>query len=150
MQSDVLPVDIKGVIPTSNGSALFLGTSKKTIVIYLDPSMGNLILMALRGDKKERPMTHDLIENIFSGLKIKVERVIINDVDEGTFFARLILRMDNELGTKLIEVDARPSDCIILALHSSRPIFIGQSVLDSLDDMTEILERIQKQQKQGF
>ncbi len=146
MQKDVVEVSIKGVMPTSNGCAIFLGGDEKTFVIYVDQNIGNAISMTINDVKKERPLTHDLIGSIFHGLGVKVERVIINDVDDGTFYARLILSMQNELGTKVLEVDARPSDSIVLALQSKRPLYASRKVLDNVEDMTEILERILKQQ----
>ena len=146
MKNDVAEVTIKGVMPTSNGCAIFLGNKEKTFVIYVDQSIGNAISMTLNDVKKDRPLTHDLIGNMFSGLGVTVERVIINDVDTGTFFARIILEMKNEVARKVIEVDARPSDSIVLALQAKKPIFAARKVLDSVEDMTEILERILKQQ----
>ena len=80
------------------------------------------------------------------GLETKIERVVINDVDEGTFFARIILQMENELGKKIIELDARPSDSIVLALQMDQPIQVSPKVLDNVEDMTEILERILRKQ----
>ncbi|MGF1485025.1 MAG: bifunctional nuclease family protein [Opitutales bacterium] len=146
MKNDVTEVSIKGVMPTSNGCAIFLGNDDKTFVIYVDQSIGNAISMTLNDVKKERPLTHDLIHNIFTGLEVEVQRIIINDVDDGTFFARIVLKMDNELGTKIIEIDARPSDSMVIALQEKKPILVAHKVLDSVEDMTEILERILKQQ----
>ena len=133
-------------MPTSNGCAVFLGNSSKTFVIYVDQGIGNAISMAMNGVKKERPLTHDLIYSIFKGLQVHVERVVINDVDDGTFYARLILKMDNELGVKVAEVDARPSDSIVIAVQHQRPIYVARTVLDAVEDMSEILERILKQE----
>ncbi|MGF1449969.1 MAG: bifunctional nuclease family protein [Opitutales bacterium] len=146
MKNDVAEVSIKGVMPTSNGCAIFLGNDDKTFVIYVDQSIGNAISMTLNDVKKERPLTHDLIHNIFTGLEVEVQRVIINDVDDGTFFARIVLKMENELGTKIIEIDARPSDSMVIALQEKKPILVAHKVLESVEDMTEILERILKQQ----
>jgi bifunctional DNase/RNase len=146
MQNDVVLVTIKGVMPTANGCAVFLGNDDKTFVIYVDHSVGSAIQMTLNGVKKERPLTHDLIGSIFLGLGVNLERAIVNDAREGTFFARLLLRMENELGQKILEIDARPSDSIVLALQQKRPIFVARSVFDSVEDMTEILERVLKQQ----
>lgn len=146
MKNDVEEVRIKGVMPTSNGCAIFLGGKEKTFVIYVDQSIGNAISMTINDVKKDRPLTHDLIGQIFAGLGVSVERVVINDVDSGTFFARIILNMQNELGRKVIEVDARPSDSMVLALQAKKPIYAARKVLDSVEDMTEILERILKQQ----
>jgi bifunctional DNase/RNase len=73
---------------------------------------------------------------------------VINDVNEGTYFARIILHMQNELGRKFLELDARPSDSIVLALQQKRPIFVANKVFDAVEDMSEILERVLKQQKE--
>lgn len=147
MENKVVEVTVKGVMPTSNGCALFMGNPKKTFVIYVDQSVGNAISMTMNKVKKERPFTHDLIALIFQGMGVVVERVVINGVSDGTFFARLIIKMENELGTKILEIDSRPSDAIILALQSDHPIYVLQSVLDEVEDMTDVLNRILKQQE---
>ncbi|MDB6127335.1 MAG: hypothetical protein JWM35_1231, partial [Verrucomicrobia bacterium] len=117
MNQDVLTVVIKGVMPAANGCAVFLGDDTKTFVIYVDHSVGNAIQMTIDGVKKERPLTHDLIGSILLGLGARLDYVVVNDDREQTFFARIILRMENELAKKIIEIDARPSDSIVLALH---------------------------------
>ena len=146
MNIDSSEVTVKGVMPTSNGCAIFLGNDDKTFVIYVDPAIGNAINMTINQVKKERPLTHDLIGLILKGLEASIERVLINDVDEGTFFARIILRRENELGKKIIELDARPSDSIVLALQMKKPIHVANKVLENVEDMSEILERILKKQ----
>ncbi len=146
MQNDVVAVTIKGVMPTANGCAVFLGDDAKTFVIYVDHSVGNAIQMTLNGVKKDRPLTHDLIGSVLLGLGASLEHIVVNDAREGTFFARILLKMENELGKKIIELDARPSDSIVLALQQKRPIYVARAVFDSVEDMTEILERVLKQQ----
>jgi uncharacterized protein len=146
MPSDVVLVSLKGVMPTANGCAVFLGNDAKTFVIYVDHAVGSAIQMTLNGVKRERPLTHDLIGSILLGLGAQLEHVLINDSREGTFFARILLRMENELGRKLIELDARPSDSIVLALQQQRPIHVARPVFDQAEDMTEVLERVLKQQ----
>ena len=146
MNNDSVEVTVKGVMPTSNGCAIFLGNDEKTFVIYVDPAIGNAINMTINQVKKERPLTHDLIGLILRGLETHIERVLINDVDEGTFFARIILQMQNELGKKIIELDARPSDSIVLALQMKQPILVSKKVLENVEDMSEILERILRKQ----
>ena len=146
MNNDSVEVTVKGAMPTSNGCAIFLGNDEKTFVIYVDPAIGNAINMTINQVKKERPLTHDLIGLILRGLETHIERVLINDVDEGTFFARIILQMQNELGKKIIELDARPSDSIVLALQMKQPIHVSKKVLENVEDMSEILERILRKQ----
>jgi bifunctional DNase/RNase len=133
-------------MPTANGCAVFLGNNDKTFVIYVDHSVGNAIQMTLNGVKKDRPLTHDLIGSVLLGLGAQLEHIVINDSREGTFFARILLRMENELGKKIIEIDARPSDSIVLALQQKRPIYVARTVFDQVEDMSEILERVLKQQ----
>ena len=70
----------------------------------------------MQGTKKERPLTHDLVANILRALGAKIERAIVNDLKLGTYYARLVLIVENELKQKkIIEIDARPSDCIAMA-----------------------------------
>ena len=146
MKEEIVEIATKGLMPTANGCAVFLGNEEKTFVIYVDPGVGSAISMTLDGVKKERPLTHDLIGHILLGLGAKLERIVINDVSEGTFFARILLRMENELGRKIIELDARPSDSIVLALQQKRPIFAARKVIETVEDMSAILERVLKQQ----
>jgi uncharacterized protein len=146
MNNDVVAVTIKEVVPTANSCAVFLGNDEKTFVIYVDPYVGNVIQKTLDGVKKDRPLTHDLIDSILLGLGTRLERIVINDNRDQTFFARILLTMENELGTKIVEIDARPSDSIVLSLQQNRPIYVARAVFDAVDDRTEILERLRKQQ----
>ena len=146
MKNDVVEVTVKAVMPTANGCAVFLGNDAKCFVIYVDTFVGSILQMAINGVKKDRPLTHDLISNILLGFGAKIERVVINDTREGTFFARLHLSMSNELGTKFIELDARPSDSTVLAIQHQRPIFVTRTVFETVEDMSEVLERVINQQ----
>jgi len=145
MDNQVYPLSIRGLIPTSTGVAVFLATDAKTFVIYIDPSVGHSLSLAINKISKNRPLTHDLVSHILMGLDVKVDRVIINDVDDDKFFARIILHMQNELGQKIVEIDARPSDSLVLAVQNKAPIFVSQKVLDSVDDMSKVFEEIRHQ-----
>lgn len=146
MQNDVVAVTVKGVVPTLNSCAVFLGNEEKTFVIYVDQSVGSAIQMTMEGIKRERPMTHDLIGSILMGLGTRLERVVINDAREQTFFARILLTMENELGTKIVEIDARPSDSIVLSLQHKRPIYVARAVFDAVEDRADVLEQWRSQQ----
>lgn len=147
MPNEVVEIAIKGVMPTANGWAVFLGPEEKTFVIYVDHAVGNALQLAIQGVKKDRPLTHDLLGHVLTGLGARLEHVVVNDAVEGTFFARILIRMENELGRKIIEIDARPSDSLVLALQAKRPIYVLRSVLDKVEDMTDVLERVTKQAK---
>jgi len=149
MKSDVIPVEIRGIVPSSNGCALFVGTEQKVFVIHVENNMGAVIGMFMRDIPKERPLTHDLMINIFKGLGVTVERVIITEVKNSTYFARLILQQQNELGRKILELDARPSDCLALATALKRPIYVTQSLFSQVEDMTEYLHRYNEAAGEG-
>jgi bifunctional DNase/RNase len=142
MKSDVLPVEIRGILPANSGCAIFVGNDEKVFVIQVEHNMGAVIGMFLRDTPKERPLTHDLIGSVFKGFNITVERVVITELKNSTYFARLILMQENELGKKIVEIDARPSDCLALAAAQKRPIFVRHTLFEQVEDMTEVLERI--------
>ena len=142
MKSDVVPVEIRGILPANSGCAIFVGNEKKVFVIQVENTMGHIIGMFLREAPKERPLTHDLMNNVFKGFNITVERAIITELKNSTYFARLILQQQNELGRKLVEIDARPSDCLALACAQKRPLFVATPLFEQVEDMSEVLERI--------
>jgi bifunctional DNase/RNase len=142
MKNDVLPVQIRGILPANSGCALFVGNDEKVFVINVEPQMGAIIGMFLRDTPKERPLTHDLIQSMFKGFGIAVERVVITELKNSTYFARLILQQQNEVARKIVEIDARPSDCLALATAQKRPIFVSQSLFDQVEDMSEVLNKI--------
>lgn len=148
MPKDLVVASVKGVIPAVNSWALFLGNEEKTFVIYIDAFVAKAIQMTLGGIKNERPLTHDLIGSILLGLGVRLDHVLINDARERTFYARIFLQMENELGKKIVEIDARPSDSIVLALQQQRPIYVAREVFDRIEDSTEVLERELKRQRE--
>jgi bifunctional DNase/RNase len=149
MKKDVVAVEVRGIIPTNAGVAVFLGNEEKVFVIYVDHSVGTAIGMFLSGTEKERPLTHDLFALVLQAFGAKVERVVINDLKSGTYFGRLILVVENEIQQrKIIELDARPSDCIALAAQQKAPIFVSQAVWDEVDDMSEVLRQMEEQNKE--
>lgn len=108
--------------------------------------MGVVIGMALRQTPKERPLTHDLMHQMFLGMGIKLERVVITGIRGATFLARMLLRQENELGKKLVEIDARPSDCIAMACLEKAPVFVSNELLDQVEDMSEMLRKFQDEE----
>src|SRR5688572_17885885 len=144
---DSVPIAIKIIVPTPNGTAVFLGNDRKSFVIYVDNQAGTTLTDTLAGNRKERPMTHDLIGHIFTGFGVKVERMVINHAQDGIFHARLILSMRNEIGVKLVEIDSRPSDALILTTSEKQPVFVTADVFEAMEDMSEVLKKITEQQK---
>lgn len=142
MKSDVVPVEIRGILPANNGCAIFLGNDEKVFVIQVETTMGAVISRFLQGKPNERPLTHDLISAMFKGFSVSVERIVITELKNSTYYARLLLKQENELGTKLVELDARPSDCIALAAAQQKTIFVRAALFEEVEDMTETLEQM--------
>lgn len=142
MKNDVVPVEIRGILPAPTGCAIFIGNDEKVFVIQVENNMGMVISMFMRDAPKERPLTHDLMALIFEGFGISVERVVITELRSSTYYARLILKQENELGKKIVEVDARPSDCLALAVARKRPIFVARTLFDQVEDMSEMLAKM--------
>ena len=102
MDKSVVQIEVKNVLATSAGSAVFLGNADKVFVIYVDHSVGSAINMFLHGTPKPRPQTHDLFADVLTALGARVERVVINDFTDTVFFARLIIVAENELDERKI------------------------------------------------
>lgn len=142
MKNDVVPVEIRGILPANSGCAIFVGNDEKVFVIQVEHNMGAVIGMFLRDTPKERPLTHDLINSVFKGFNITVERAIITELKNSTYFARLILQQQNELGRKIVEIDARPSDCLAIATAQKKPLYVTSSLFSQVEDMSKWLEEI--------
>ena len=140
----VVLVEVKNVLATSAGSAIFLGNDEKVFVIYVAHSVGSAINMFLHGTPKPRPQTHDLFADVLTSLGAHVDRVVINDFTDTVFFARLIIIAENELDErKIVEIDARPSDSIALAVQAGAPIYVAHHVWESVEDMSIVLKKMQ-------
>ena len=142
MKNDVVPVQIRGILPASSGCALFVGNDAKVFVINVEAAMGQIIGMFMHETPKERPLTHDLIANILKGFNITVERVVITELRNSTYCAWLILQQQNEVARKLVEIDARPSDCLAIATAQKRPIYVSAPLFEQVEDMTSVLDKI--------
>jgi len=133
LNNDYIDIDIVKVLPSPTGCAICLGN-----------------LMTLDGVKKSRPLTHDLITNIFKGFNITVQYILINDLKENTYYARLILQEENALGKNILEIDARPSDCIAIAKQNNAPILIHKDVFKRVENVSHILNKKPKDFDDGF
>jgi hypothetical protein len=145
MKNEVVPVQIRGILPANTGCAIFVGNDEKVFVIQVEHNMGAVIGMFLKDQPKERPLTHDLINSIFKGFDITIDRAVITDLKNSTYYARLFLEMQNELGRKIVELDARPSDCLALASAQKKPLFVSAALFAQVEDMSKWLEEINQQ-----
>ena len=109
---------------------------ERYLPIWIGPWEANAIAMRLQGVTPERPMTHDLFSQTLSELGVEVKQIVVSDLAEDTFRARLLLQMDG----REVNIDARPSDAIALAVRAGVPIFATDSVLDRAGVIPESAE----------
>jgi uncharacterized protein len=117
----------------------------KLLPIWIGQPEATAILLALEGAEPPRPLTHDLMRDMLESLDTFVERVEITRVEDGVFFAALILRGEE----RTVAIDARPSDSIALAIRMGAPLFVAEEVLEAaaiedesgaLDEEAELAE----------
>lgn len=99
----------------------------KTLTIVIGLLEASSIKMKLSGIKAPRPLTHDLLYSIIESLKVKVEKITIDKLENNTFYAKIFITSENQ-ETKVI--DARPSDSIALAVRAKAPLFVEEEVLE--------------------
>ena len=149
--SELVPMSIKGLMldPVSNSPIVVLkdDDEKFFLPIWVGIFEANAIALQLENVTTPRPMTHDLLRNMIAELDAHVTRVVINDLRDSTFFAQIRLLI---AGGKTLEVDARPSDAIALALRTEAPIFVAQSVLDQAQTITPEGEDQDEKMKKWF
>jgi bifunctional DNase/RNase len=109
-----------GLDRTTNSPVVILREKDgdRVLPIFIGAPEASAIAMELQGLKTSRPMTHDLLKQVLVGLGGELRRVLITALRDNTYFAELLIRRDGEL----FEIDARPSDCIALALRAHAPI----------------------------
>ena len=106
----------------------------RRVPIFIGPFETLAISMALEGVAVDRPMTHDLLKNSIERLGGTVERITIDDLWQQTFYARITVTQKNGEST---DIDARPSDAIALALRTRSPIYMAESVIESIKEEPE-------------
>lgn len=128
--NDELQVEIKGLMldPSSNVPIVILRDiqSQLFLPIWIGVFEANAIALRLEGVEPPRPMTHDLLRSVLEQLGGQIEKIVISDLKESTFFA--MIHVQNQ--DRRVAIDARPSDAIALALRTGSPIFVLRSVLD--------------------
>ncbi len=140
---DHVRVEPVALMPTSAGCAVFLGNGEKVIVFYIEPAIGASINAVMSGVKPPRPLTHDLFSQMLDAFGARVEKAVIVKVEGEVFYARLYVVAENEImERKVIEIDARPSDCLALAVRQEAPVYVREHVWDELRDMSDVLAEL--------
>jgi hypothetical protein len=127
----LIEMTIKGLMvdPITNTPIVILKDKEgeRVLSIWVGIFEANAIALQIENVETARPMTHDLLRNIITDLDGRVDRVVVNDLKDNTFFAIIHLTV----GGERVAVDARPSDAIALALRTRAPILVEESVIDN-------------------
>lgn len=125
-----LEMKIKGLMidPITNMPIIILRdpTSSAVLPIWVGIFEANAIALQIEKIVTPRPMTHDLLKSMISGLQATVEKVVITDLKENTFYAQIYLNREGVV----LPIDSRPSDAIALALRTGSPIFVNTEVIE--------------------
>lgn len=128
---ELLEVSIEGVYAVENAGSIsrfvLLTEGRRRLPILIGPFEAQAISLPLDGNRPERPMTHDLIKNVVDRLGADVDRVVIDDLWNTIYYAKVYLRK----GEEEIEIDSRPSDAIAIAVRFDAPIFVAEGILET-------------------
>jgi hypothetical protein len=126
----MIEMELTRVIIRENGDDQYVflreRAGKRSFPIVIGRTEGREIWNLVNEAKTPRPMTHELLRNTIEALGAGIERIVVNDLDKGTFYARVVLSRNGET----IELDARPSDALALATRVRAPIFAAEHVVE--------------------
>ena len=105
--------------------------------IWVGVYEANAIALEIEKVQTPRPMTHDLLKNVFLGLDVRVQKIVVNDLKDDTFYALIWVEREGQMMT----IDSRPSDALALALRMDCPIFVDEEVLKNSKVSSAITER---------
>lgn len=137
MISELIPVQLSKILQSRVYTAFILEGKGKQFVIYTAPHVGKNCQDPFIAQIKGRPSTYHLINSIFDGLNIKILQVVITDVQDSLYFAHLFVEQEKDGLRNILEIDARPSDCLSLAIEEDIPIYCTKEAFDktiALDD----------------
>jgi bifunctional DNase/RNase len=150
LMQDLVRVEPVALLPTQAGCAVFLGDGTKSIVFYIDPGVGASINASLSGQQPPRPLTHDLFLLTLETFGAKVSRAVIVRMEQEIYYARLIIEAENEImERKIVELDARPSDCLALVVRCGAPLYVVKELWNRLEDMSGVLSEMRENKGQG-
>lgn len=132
MPSDLLTVNFHKIMQSKFYTVFILSCLDKRFAIYTDPKVGQNIQTFLAEKPRPRPHTYDLINHLLKGLDIHLLQTVIYDVQDTVYFSRLFVEQQIDDKKHLLEIDARPSDCLSLALMNNIPIFCKKDILDKI------------------
>ena len=138
---NIISVRVHGVTadPTTNQFLMLLidDEGKRLLPIVIGQWEAQSIAWNMQGVEMQRPLTHDLFKTVLNSAELEITRILINDLKENTFYAKIALKNNGDT----ISIDSRPSDAVAIALRMKAPIFVASQVIDKaavkIDDETQ-------------
>jgi bifunctional DNase/RNase len=128
--SQLIPLSFNKIMQSRTYTVIILGTDQKKFAIYTEPQVGHHIQLHLAEGHRARPYTYDLLDRVVKGLNVKLLQVVISDFEDAVYYARLFAEQQIGDEKTILEIDARPSDCITLAIIHKIPLFCTNEVLE--------------------
>lgn len=128
----------------ADSSAVFVVCPSKTFVVQTERGLGERLQRAQEGRRGKRPLTHELLSDFCAAFDVKVVGVAFSFVRDDVYYAEITLKMKNELGEKLVVVDARPSDALALAFAAHAPVLVLKEMLDRCRDAAPLLRKLRE------
>ena len=137
---------IRGLMmdPVTNMPIVVLKDTQGSAVlpIWVGIHEANAIALEIEKVQTPRPMTHDLLRNVLLGLEVRVQKVVVNDLKDDTFYALIWVERNGEI----LSIDSRPSDALALALRVDCPIFVEDEVLKSSKQASAVSDRVSSEE----
>lgn len=135
--NDLIQLSFDKIVQTRTYTMIILIGADKRFAIYVDPNVGRLLQTYLIGAPRSRPLTHDLIDMMLKGLDARLTQVVINDLQDTIYFARLYMEQNMSGIRHIVELDVRPSDGMTLVLTNNIPFYCTKEVLERAVAMEE-------------
>jgi len=140
--------EVVRILSFRDSAGVVLEADSKRFLIFVGPYEADAIKREMRGLRTERPLTHDVIAYILQGFNIQVKKLVVSSIVNNIFCATLVLDRTRDDQSEMVEevrLDIRASDAIILALKTGNTIWVTRQVLDTVEDVSDALEEIDRQ-----
>lgn len=135
--SQLIELSLDKILQTKTYTVVVLKAPDKKFSIYMEPHIGHTLQAYFSHEKHERPQTFDFLDDTFLGLDLEIVRVVLNDIQETTFFSKILYYQKGGQLDHLVEVDARPSDSLIIALRHKAPIYCSEKIINETLDFED-------------
>ncbi|MEX0962379.1 MAG: bifunctional nuclease domain-containing protein [Simkaniaceae bacterium] len=130
--NDYVRLHLQKITHSKAYTLFLLNAEDKQFAIYADPIVGSNIQTYVTDRIKPRPFTHDLVLSLINGFEIQIDKIVISDVEDTLYYAKLYVSQDKGELKQVVEIDTRPSDCFTLALMTDSPIFCKRAMLEKV------------------